>query len=136
MRQVDTSRQGQGQDQDHQLLGASLASQRSPRAIRRKIPFDGLPSHESDLSSDSFAANDWPIARDAADFLGVEIPDEEDDSDAVGDLDMLADLGLSEMELEAISNDLDSDAEDLLQQIAEKLAFGASYGKAVAQFDL
>lgn len=92
--------------------------------------------HVQVVLSDSFAANDWPIARDAADFLGVEIPDEEDDSDAVGDLDMLADLGLSEMELEAICNDLDSDAEDLLQQIAEKLAFGASYGKAVAQFDL
>ena len=38
---------------------------------------------------------------------------------------------------EALTTDkLDSDAEDLLQQIAEKLAFGASYGKAVAQFDL
>lgn len=88
------------------------------------------------LLSDLLAANDWPIARDAADFLGEEIPDEEDDSAAVGDFDMFADAGLSEFDLEQITNDLDADPLDLVGEIVGKLGFGAAYKKVAASFDL
>ncbi len=47
------------------------------------------------LLSDAGAANDWPIARDVADFLGEDPPedDEDDDSAPMGDIGILADLG-------------------------------------------
>ena len=74
--------------------------------------------HVQVLLSDAVAANDWPIARDAADYLGVDIPDDEDESGPVGDLDLLADAGLSELDVEAICSDLDSDADELVARIA------------------
>ena len=33
------------------------------------------------LLSDATAANDWPIARDVADFLGSELPEDDEDAD-------------------------------------------------------
>lgn len=88
------------------------------------------------LLSDSFAANDWPIARDAADYLGVDFPDEEEDSSVVGDVDMFADSGLSEFELEQICSDLDADPIDLVSEIATKLGLGPAFTRAAASFDL
>ena len=88
------------------------------------------------LLSDSLAANDWPVARDAADYLGVEIPEDEEDSAAVGDFDMFADTGLSEFELEQICSDLDADPVDLVGEIATKLGLGPAFTRAAASFDL
>ena len=88
------------------------------------------------LLSDAGAATAWPIARDAADSRGVDIPDDEDDSGPVGDLDMFADAGLSELDVEAICSDLDSDAEDLVARIARKLGYESAYGKVAAGFGL
>src|SRR5215210_7519853 len=53
--------------------------------------------HVQAILSDSAAASDWPIARDVVDFLGEDVdePDDDEDGELVGDLDMLADLGLS-----------------------------------------
>lgn len=50
--------------------------------------------------SDATQANDWPIARDVADFLGEDIPDPDDDPETMGDGDMLADAGLGEFDME------------------------------------
>lgn len=92
--------------------------------------------HVQVLLSDAVAANDWPIARDAADYLGADIPDDEDDSGPVGDLDLLADAGLSELDLEAICSDLDSDADELVARIVRKLGYAAPYAKVAAGFGL
>ncbi|WP_040159588.1 tRNA adenosine deaminase-associated protein [Nigerium massiliense] len=88
------------------------------------------------LLSDAVAANDWPIARDVADFLGAEIPEDDDDSGPIGDLDMFADAGVSELELEALGNDLDSDSDEIVEKVAKRLGFGAAYAKVAATFDL
>ena len=88
------------------------------------------------LLSDSVAANDWPIARDAADFLGEDIPDDEEDGGPVGDFAMLADAGLAEFDLERICADLDADPVDLVSDIAEKLGFGPALKKVLATLDL
>lgn len=92
--------------------------------------------HVQVLLSDAVAANDWPIARDAADYLGVDIPDDEDESGPVGDLDLLADAGLSELDVEAICSDPDSDADELVARIARKLGYEAPYAKVAAGFGL
>lgn len=92
--------------------------------------------HVQVLLSDELAANDWPIARDVADFLGSELPDEDDESGPIGDLDILADVGLRDFEMEALCDD-DEDSDVIVERIAKKLKFTAQYRKTVqASFGL
>ena len=87
--------------------------------------------HVQVLLSDADAAADWPIARDVADYLGEEIPDEddEDDGEPMGDLAMLADLGLSEFDLTAIIDDLDLSSDQMLIEVADKLKLNPQFRK-------
>lgn len=84
------------------------------------------------LLSDGVAANDWPIARDVADYLGEDIPDPDDDSDPLGDLGLLADQGVSEFDMEAICDNLDDDADELLRGIAKRMKFLPQFERALA----
>lgn len=88
------------------------------------------------LLSDSFAANDWPIARDVADYLAIDVPDEEEDSEPIGDLDLFADVGVSEIEVEALCEDLDSEPLEVVESIVEKLGYTKPYDRVAAEFDL
>ena len=87
------------------------------------------------LLSDAGAANDWPLARDIVDYLNEEIPDEEDDSAPVGDLDMFAANGLRAFELEQITTDYDEDSDELVRQIVRKLKVAPEFERAVESFD-
>ncbi|MHA6513723.1 tRNA adenosine deaminase-associated protein [Tessaracoccus sp. Z1128] len=87
------------------------------------------------LLSDVTAANDWPIARDVVDYLGEEMPDEDDDPSPLGDLSMYAASGLRAFELEAIATDYDEDSDVLLGRIAAKLKISAEFESAVEAFD-
>jgi putative tRNA adenosine deaminase-associated protein len=84
------------------------------------------------LLNDSLAANDWPIARDVIDYLNLDVGDD-DDSEAVGDLDMLADQGLSELDMEAIATDFDEDSDELVRQIMRHLSFEREFEDATAE---
>ena len=81
--------------------------------------------------SDGAAAADWPIARDIADYLGVDVPDsdddDDDDSEPMGDLRILADLGVSELDLTALCDDLDLSSDQLLADVADKINIGAEF---------
>jgi putative tRNA adenosine deaminase-associated protein len=77
--------------------------------------------------SDVVTALDWPICRDVVDFLGEELPVEDDESAPVGDADILADAGLREFDLESIAENYDEDAPELLAQIAKKIQFGPQF---------
>lgn len=88
------------------------------------------------LLSDVTAATDWPIARDVADLLGEDIPEDDDeDSAPVGDLDMLAAQGVSAFELEAIATDYDEDSDELVSRIADKMHLRREFEAALAAFD-
>jgi len=84
------------------------------------------------LLNDSVAASDWPIARDVVDFLGLDVPEEDDDSEIVGDLNILADQGVSEFDMEAIAGDYDEDSGDLVRQLVDLMKFRAQFDAAVA----
>ena len=74
--------------------------------------------------SDLTASVDWPLARQVLDYLDIPIPDEDDDLDQVlpaGDLSIFADLGIDEMDLGALSGDLDMFPYEALEIIARKL---------------
>ena len=87
------------------------------------------------LLSDATAANDWPIARDVVDYLGEEIPDEDEESAPIGDLDMFAAAGLRGFELEAIATNYDEDSDELLMQVASRLKIADVFERAVEAFD-
>jgi putative tRNA adenosine deaminase-associated protein len=76
--------------------------------------------HVQVLLNDGAAAGDWPIARDVADLLGEDIPDE-DESDPMGDLAILADLGMSELDLSTLVDDLDRSSDQVLIEIADRI---------------
>ena len=82
--------------------------------------------------SDVVAADDWPIARDIVEYLGEELPADDDASVPVGDGSMLADAGLHEIDLEAIATDYSEDATVLLERIASKIQFGPQFRSALA----
>ena len=76
--------------------------------------------------SDLTAAVDYPLARQVLEALDIPVPadDELDQVLPAGDMSIFADLGLDEMEIGAISADLDLYPEDAVAGIAERLRFG------------
>ncbi len=77
--------------------------------------------HVQVLLNDGAAAGDWPIARDVADLLGEDIPDPEDESEPMGDLGILADLGVSELDLGTLVDDLDRGSDQVLIEVAGRI---------------
>lgn len=83
--------------------------------------------------SDVTASIDWKLAREALDRLEIPVPDDEDLDQVlpVGDMSILADLGVDEMELGALAGDLDLYPDEVLSSIAGRLGFAATFERAV-----
>ena len=82
------------------------------------------------LLSDVTAANDWPVARSALDFLDLPLPDD-DDQEPAGDLGIVADLGLDAMDMGALLDDYELYPDEVLGDIADRLGFARAYEEAV-----
>lgn len=91
--------------------------------------------HVQAFCSDAVAAADWPLARDVLDLLGVEVPEDDEESVPVGDLGILADVGLHDFELEAMAEDYDEDSATLVERIANRIKFGPEFARALASFE-
>jgi putative tRNA adenosine deaminase-associated protein len=86
--------------------------------------------HVQVLLNDSGAANEWPIARDVADLLNEEIPDpDEEETEPMGDLGILSDLGISDFDMETIIDNLDLSSDQMLAEIADKIKIGPQFRK-------
>jgi putative tRNA adenosine deaminase-associated protein len=85
------------------------------------------------LLSDVTAADEWPLAREVIERLGLPEPSDEDFDDIVpaGDLALFADLGLPEMELRLLLSDVDAYADEMLFAIARRLGFGEQLQRLV-----
>ncbi|CAM3928998.1 tRNA adenosine deaminase-associated protein [Nocardiopsis rhodophaea] len=83
--------------------------------------------------SDVTASIDWPVAREVLDYLEIDVPDDEDLDQVLpaGDLSILADLGMDEMELGALAGDLDLYPDEVLASIAERLGFQQAFQRAL-----
>ncbi|MFD0899366.1 tRNA adenosine deaminase-associated protein [Actinomadura sediminis] len=83
--------------------------------------------------SDVTASVDWPLATQVLEYLDIPVPaDEElDQVLPVGDMSIFADLGLDEMELGAISGDLELYPDEMLLSIAGRIGFAAAFERAV-----
>lgn len=86
------------------------------------------------LLSDGGAAADWPIARDIADFLGVDIPDGDEDTEPMGDLGIFSDLGMSDFDMATTCDNLDLGSDQMLIEIADKIKIGPQFRKFAESF--
>ncbi|MFV2172003.1 tRNA adenosine deaminase-associated protein [Actinomadura sp. LOL_016] len=82
--------------------------------------------------SDVTASVDWPLATQVLEYLDIPVPDDEelDQVLPVGDMSIFADLGLDEMELGAISGDLELYPDEMLLSIAGRIGFAAAFERA------
>jgi putative tRNA adenosine deaminase-associated protein len=97
-----------------------------------------IGSQVSVFLSDLTASVDWPLARQVLDYLDIPVPEDDEDLDQVlpaGDLSIFADLGIDEMELGALSGDLDMYPDEVLEIIARRLGFGAALKRALDGLD-
>lgn len=81
--------------------------------------------------SDVQAVQDHSLAAEVAEFLD-EDEDHDEDVVAVGDFDLLADLGLSAMELELLCDDTELYPDEMLTDIAKRLGFGPQFEELVS----
>lgn len=96
------------------------------------VRVDGTRTHL--LISDVTAADDWELAASAVDALGLPSLAEENDEDQVpaGDLDLLADLGMSAADMgELLDDEDDLYPDELLSDVARRLGFGELFDDAV-----
>jgi putative tRNA adenosine deaminase-associated protein len=95
-----------------------------------------VPGGASLLLSDATAGLDYDIAADVLDLLHVPIPDEDevDDDDEPwpeGDLALLADLGMTEQEMQIVVDDVELYPDEQLALIAQRCGFGDAFAAAV-----
>jgi putative tRNA adenosine deaminase-associated protein len=86
------------------------------------------------LLSDMTASVEYPLAAQVLTRLGEDPPDDDelDEVWPVGDLDLFADLDLSEDEMESILDDIDAYPDEMLETIVDRIGLGDSYAQATA----
>lgn len=92
-----------------------------------------LAGNVSVFLSDVTASVDWPLARQVLDHLDIPVPDDEDLDQVlpVGDMSIFADLGVDEMDLGAVSGDLDLYPDEALVRLASRMGFGLALERAL-----
>ena len=77
------------------------------------------------LLSDITAADEWELASSAVEFLGLPMPEDEDDQAPAGDLDLLGDLGMHAMDMGVLLDDFDLYPDEMLSDVARRLGSAA-----------
>ena len=83
------------------------------------------------LLSDVTAADEWELASSAVAFLGLPLPEDDDDQVPAGDLDLLGDLGMNAMDMGVLLDDYDLYPDELLSDVTRRLGFGSLFDEAV-----
>jgi putative tRNA adenosine deaminase-associated protein len=83
------------------------------------------------LLSDVTAATEWPLASGVVDLLDLPEPDDEEDRQPAGDLGIIADLGVSAMDLGVVCDDPEVYPDEALSDIARRLGFGQEFDELV-----
>jgi putative tRNA adenosine deaminase-associated protein len=87
--------------------------------------------HTRVLLSDVTAALEWELAESVVDFLHLPMPDDEDEPEAAGELDLLDDLGMQAMDLAVLIDDEELYPDELLSEVARHCGFGEPFDDAV-----
>jgi putative tRNA adenosine deaminase-associated protein len=83
------------------------------------------------LLSDVTAAEEWELASSAVEFLGLPMPEDDDEQAPAGDLDLLGDLGMHAMDMGVLLDDFELYPDEMLSDIARRLGFGPLFDEAV-----
>jgi putative tRNA adenosine deaminase-associated protein len=83
------------------------------------------------MISDITYALDYEVAAELVEVLDLEFPEEEDEAQPGGDLDLLNDLGVSQMELLTILDDSELYPDEQLEAIANRLGFGDQFNQVI-----
>jgi putative tRNA adenosine deaminase-associated protein len=83
------------------------------------------------MISDVTYALDYDVAAELVEVLDLEFPQDDDESQPGGDIDLLSDLGLGEMELLAILDDTELYPDEQLEAIANRLGFGEQFNQVI-----
>lgn len=79
------------------------------------------------MISDVTYAIEYEVAADLIDALDLPFPEEDDEPQPGGDVDLLADFGISVMDLEIMSDDIDMYPEEQITALANRLGFGEQF---------
>jgi len=85
------------------------------------------------LLSDVTAADEWEIAASAVEFLGLPLPegDEDEEPEPAGELGLLADIGMSAIDMGILVDDDELYPDEMLSEVARKVGFGEQFDDAV-----
>ena len=83
------------------------------------------------MISDITYALDYEVAAELVEILDLEFPEDEDESQPGGDIDLLSDLGVGGMELLAILDDAELYLDEQLEAIANRLGFGEQFNQVI-----
>jgi putative tRNA adenosine deaminase-associated protein len=83
------------------------------------------------LLSDITAADEWELAGSAVAFLGLPMPEDDDDQVPAGDLDLLGDFGMHAIDMGVLLDDFDLYPDEMLSDIARRAGFGEAFDDAV-----
>ena len=88
-----------------------------------------LGSHISLLLSDSTCALDYPVAEELLEIADLPMPEDDEDANPIGNLEILSDLGMSGMEIYALCDDSELFPDEQLEAIATRLGFGDQFAE-------
>ncbi|UPK75372.1 tRNA adenosine deaminase-associated protein [Nocardioidaceae bacterium SCSIO 66511] len=74
--------------------------------------------------SDVTAVTEWPLASSIADYLDLPDPDDDEEPQPAGDSDVVAEFGMSAVDLAVLCDDEELYPDEMLSDIAERLGFG------------
>ena len=88
-----------------------------------------LGTHISLFLSDASCALDYSVAEELLEIANLPIPEDDDDAGPIGHMEILADLGMSSMELFALCDDAELFPDEQLEAIANRLGFGDQFAE-------
>ena len=88
-----------------------------------------LGAHISLFLSDATCALDYECAQDVLELLDIDLPEENDEPGPAGNLDLLSDIGMSQMELETLCDDEELFPDEQLEAVASRLGFGHEFAE-------
>ena len=88
-----------------------------------------LGSHISMLLSDITCAIDYEVAAEFLEICDLDLPEEDDEHLPVGNLDILADLGVNQMGIAALCDDAELFPDEQLEAIASRLGFADQFAE-------
>ena len=86
-----------------------------------------LGSQMQMMISDVTYALESDFAADLIEMLDLPFPEEDDEAQPGGDIDLLSDLGMGAMELEALCDDLELFPDEQIDAIASRIGFGEQF---------